>query len=84
MDSTANLMPLSRKSNNVWKAKIPGQVLEEKSIQYTVIKAAAEPVFIDELAFEALCQGPKGIKRLWSRRAELMARDLIARMRISL
>jgi hypothetical protein len=84
VDSTANLMPLSRKSNNLWKAKIPGQILHENSVEYTIVKSAAEPLFIDEVAFEALREGPKGIREFWSRRAELMAADLIGRMKISL
>jgi hypothetical protein len=84
VDSTVNLMPLSRKSNNQWKAKIPGQILQESSIEYSIVKTAAEPLYIDEQTFEALRQGPKGIKTFWTRRAELMVADLVARMSISL
>lgn len=84
VDSTANLIPLSRKSNNIWKAKIPGQVLEESIPDYGRVRSAAEPIFIDETAFEALRQGSKGLELFWSRRAELIAADLERRMNISL
>ncbi|MFB3917654.1 MAG: DUF262 domain-containing protein [Terriglobales bacterium] len=84
VDSTANLMPLSRKSNNLWKAKIPGQILQESFAEYSIVKSAAKPIFIDEVAFDLLRQGPKGIKEFWARRAQIMAEDLIGRMRISL
>lgn len=84
VDSTANLMPLSRRSNNLWKSKIPGQVLHEKSVTYNVVKSAAEPVFIDATAFEALRQGSKGIPGFWTHRANLIADDLVARTKISL
>lgn len=84
VDSTANLMPLSRKSNNLWKAKIPGQILEEKAGENHRMREAGLPIFIDEIAFEALRQGPAGLKQFWSRRAELVADDLIGRMKIVL
>jgi hypothetical protein len=84
VDSTVNLIPLSRKSNNLWKAKIPGQILQENSMEYNIIRTAAEPLFIDEAAFNALRKGPGGMKEFWSRRAELMASDLLGRMKISL
>jgi hypothetical protein len=84
VNSTANKMPLSRKSNNLWKAKIPGQVLQERSAEYNLVRQAAGPLFIDEVAFGELCRGPQGMEKFWTRRAGLIARDLMQRMMISL
>lgn len=84
VDSTANLLPLSRKSNNLWKAKIPGQILHENFAEFATVRSAAKPVFIDEKAFDLLLEGPRGIGEFWSTRAELMAEDLIGRTMISL
>jgi hypothetical protein len=84
VDSTANLMPLSRKSNNIWKSKIPEQILQEKTAEYEVVKRAASQVFIDEKAFEYMVQGARRIKEFWTRRAELIASDLIGRTSVTL
>lgn len=84
VDSTANLMPLSRKSNNVWKSKMPGQILQEKKADYGIVKQAAKQVFIDEEAFGDLVEGARRIKEFWSKRADLIARDLVSRTLVTL
>jgi hypothetical protein len=84
VDSTANLMPLARKSNNIWKSKIPGQILQEKKAEHGVVKRAAKQVFIDEEAFEYLVQGARRIKEFWNRRADLIATDLVGRTSVTL
>ena len=84
MDSTANLMPLSRKSNNIWKSKMPGQILQEKKAQYGIVKQAAEQVFIDEKAFGYLVEGARRVKEFWTRRADLIAADLMDRALVTL
>jgi uncharacterized protein DUF262 len=84
VDSTANLMPLSRKSNNIWKAKIPGQILREKKIGYDAIKNAAKQAYIDEEGFRYLAEGTRKIEQFWSHRATLIADDLISRTSVTL
>jgi hypothetical protein len=84
VDSTANLMPLSRKSNNIWKSKMPGQILQEKKAEYGVVKQAAKQVFIDEEAFGHLVEGARRIEEFWSRRADLIAEDLMSRTLVTL
>jgi hypothetical protein len=84
VESIANLMPLSRKSNNIWKSKIPGQILQEKTAEYSVVKQAAKQVFIDEKAFDLLVQGARGLKEFWTRRAGLIASDIIGRTSVTL
>ncbi len=84
IDSTANLMPLSRKSNNVWKAKNPGQILQEKQIEFSTVETLAKPVFIDAKAFEYLAIGQSGIRDFWLHRARLIANDLVSRSALKL
>ena len=59
MNSTANLMPMSRKSNNRYKAKLPGQVLDEMGAKFAFVREAADKVFIDEAAYAMLLGGAK-------------------------
>jgi hypothetical protein len=51
IDSAANLMPMSRKSNNAWKSKVPGQVLVEMKVTYQHVREVLKPAFINEAAF---------------------------------
>jgi len=84
VDSIANMMPLSRKSNNTWKAKIPNQILAEQQAHFSTIKTAAKGVYIDEAAFQLLTEDSRQIKNFWARRAELIANDLIGRTTVTL
>jgi hypothetical protein len=84
VDSIANMMPLSRKSNNIWKAKIPDQILAEQQAHFATIKAAAKGVYIDEKAFELLTEGSSRIEDFWMRRANLIATDLLGRTTVTL
>jgi len=84
VDSIANMMPLSRKSNNIWKAKIPDQILAEQQADFATIKAAAKGVYIDEQAFELLTEGSNRIEDFWKRRADLIATDLLGRTTVTL
>lgn len=83
VNSMSNLMPLSRKSNNLWKAKNPGAILKEKKVPYQNIRKIAEKVFIDEQCFALLLSGAAGIPRFWEKRASLMATDLLGRTKIT-
>lgn len=84
IDSTANLMPMSRKSNNLWKSKVPGQVLVEMKISYAHVREVLKPAFINEEAFQLLLDGPRGLGEFWDLRAGLIADDLLARTNVSL
>jgi hypothetical protein len=84
VNSTANLIPMSRKSNNRWKAKLPGQILEEMHASFTMVREGAEQAFIDEAAFGMLLNGATEMLSFWKHRAGLLASDLIARTQITL
>jgi hypothetical protein len=84
VESIANQMPLSRKSNNIWKAKVPDQILAEEEALFPTVRNAAESVFIDAEAFELLRNGPNSIEEFWTRRANLIANDLLGRTNVIL
>lgn len=78
--SVANLMPLSGKSNNQWKQKIPGQFLTEKNISFGPNSNIFASLFIDQQAFNMLKDGTSQLPAFWSRRAAAIADFLVARM----
>ena len=84
VNSTANLMPLSRTSNNAWKRKYPGLFLNERSVGYDANRQILESVFINRDAFELLKAEYPNPGAFWTRRAALIATDLEFRMKITL
>jgi hypothetical protein len=82
--SVVNLMPLSRTSNNSWKQKHPAQFISEKKLSYVHNQGNLAPLFIDEPGFKWLSAGDQGVKAFWDHRADLMADDLLRRMRVIL
>ncbi len=84
VNSVANLMPLSRQSNNVWKAKNPGLVLAEQQLDYVHLSAILQNIWIDETCFAALQRGADGLEEFWRHRANLIVEDLLRRTRITI
>jgi hypothetical protein len=82
VNSVVNLMPLSRRSNNEWKTKQPGQVLGERGITYEGSRKILQSAFIDKECFDYLKIGDKLIEEFWTHRAELIAQDLLERMKL--
>ena len=82
VDSTANLMPLSRQSNLLWADRVPGQMLREKGINYEHSQAILRAAFIDKECFEYLLEATTHVEEFWQRRASLIADDLVKRMQI--
>jgi hypothetical protein len=84
LNSPANLMPLSKKSNLDWKAKSPGQALLESEItKFADRETVFRSVFIDADAFKVLTESkPETVGKLWDRRAKKMAEDLLPLMTV--
>jgi len=83
-NSAANLMPLSRTSNNAWKQKFPASFLAEKAISFEQNKKKLRPIFVDEKGFRLLEKGERNIEGFWAHRADLMAEDLVDRTKLIL
>lgn len=79
VNSVANLMPLSRITNNAWKELYPRNFIEEHDVTYKTAKGFFESVYIGKNEFELLSGGPEQIEQFWTARAKLMAKDLISR-----
>lgn len=81
-NSVSNLMPLSRQSNNLWKARVPGQLLRERSTTYQQVQEICDAAYIDEISFGYLLEGTTHIREFWSRRADAIADDLLRRTNV--
>lgn len=83
VESISNLMPLSRVSNNRWKIALPGQIIVEEALRYNQLAEKLVAVFIDSKCFQLLESGVDGIPEFWTRRADLIAQDLLNRTQVA-
>lgn len=84
VNSVANLMPLSRQSNNAWKQQFPAQFLAQRRVTFGPNEATLRNLFIDEECFRCLEGGIGDIKVFWDRRAGLIADHLLRNTRVIL
>lgn len=82
--SVANLTPLTRESNNLWRAKVPGQALLAQGIQYNTAQQRLTSHFISTDAFNALMSAEPNPKLFWETRAKQIAQHLVAQSTVSL
>jgi hypothetical protein len=82
--SVANLTPLTRLSNNTWRAKTPGQALSDKEVNFRIAKDRLESHFISERAFLALTASSPDPQGFWETRAKVIAEDLVGRCSVQL
>lgn len=74
IESIANMMPLSRKTNNEWKDKSPSHYINIKKMDYETLRNQLENYYIDKCCFDFLATAKP--LEFWDRRADLMARDI--------
>lgn len=84
VNSVANLMPLSRVSNNSWRQQFPAQFLETHNLTFTPNEFNLSSAFIDEEAFRLLRGATEDIRPFWERRAALIAEVLLRNTRVIL
>jgi hypothetical protein len=82
--SVANLTPLTRESNNSWRAQTPGQALAKADISYDLAEQRLAAHFISKKGYEALTGSEPDPKSFWEDRASLIATDLVSRCSVSL
>ena len=79
--STANFMPLSKDSNNKWRAKVPRLVLQEHSVDFNTRESDLEAVSISKEAFDLLAgafdEELSQIGKFWENRSHVIATDLL-------
>lgn len=73
VDGFANLVPLTAKSNNIWRTKSPSTAISEFALDFSTDQRFADAL-VDSDAFTFLkSDDPDGF---WNRRASLMAEEL--------
>ncbi|GAB5080362.1 hypothetical protein ARTHROSP310_35090 [Arthrobacter sp. AD-310] len=82
--SVANMTPLTRESNNSWRAMVPGQALANVEVEYAVAKKRLDSHFVSENGFRILTDEEPNPKAFWEDRATLIATDLVSRCSVSL
>lgn len=82
--SVANSTPLTRESNNDWRAKTPGQALTKGEMSFDVAKKRLVSHFISVEAYEALTAEEPNPKAFWDFRARGIGTELIARCSVYL
>jgi len=83
VNSIANLMPLSRASNNSWRDFSPEQFIQSKHLSFAPLRTTLQPIFIDEEGFQLLAVGHGGVRSFWERRASWIASELLNRTIVS-
>lgn len=78
VESIANLIALSRESNNWWRARAPGLALMERGITYDNAKQRFDSLFISRDAYELLTSEVPRPKEFWDLRASGIADQLLA------
>jgi hypothetical protein len=84
VNSVANLMPLSRQSNNAWRQKFPAQFIQERGIEFGPNENNFLSLYIDRTAFSLLNGDSEDIKPFWEQRSGAIADALIRNSRIIL
>jgi hypothetical protein len=84
INSAANLMPMHRDTNILWRKKNPAQFIDEFNLDYDSRSEIWSRCFVDRHSYELLKQGADGLKAFWERRAGLIADEIMKRSDISL
>jgi hypothetical protein len=77
VDSVANLVALSRESNNWWRSRSPGQALAERNITFANARQRFESLFINEGAYDFLVSENSKPGEFWTSRASVLADQLV-------
>lgn len=82
-ESIANMIPLSRESNQWWRARVPSAALKEKSVTYDSSRSILERAFISDDAFKFLTADQPMPREFWEARASAISDHLLSLTRIS-
>lgn len=77
-ESVANLMALSRESNNWWRSRAPGLALTERGVSYENASQRFNSLFINRAAYNALISYNPEPQIFWEERASAIATHLLA------
>lgn len=77
VNSTANMLVLTRSSNNYWSSRNPKLLIEQEKLQYSRCTSELNRQFIDEEDFHKLEADSNPID-FWETRAKKIAKSLVA------
>lgn len=82
INSAANLMPMSRKSNLSWRKKVPAQFLEQEGLTYDAQADLWNAYFVNRQMFEVLSSSPPNPGEFWKMRGRSIAEEIVRRMTV--
>jgi hypothetical protein len=82
LNSIANQIPLSSKSNKKWSAQSPSAFIYKQQISWSTVRERAEAAFINENDFINLKDDKSDPPTFWKNRSESMAKALSEMQRI--
>ena len=72
------MMPLSRKTNQVWKADSPATFITRNAISYKISETSFKDALIDKVAFDFMVKDLNGVEQFWKHRSEYIAAKLLS------
>lgn len=72
----ANLTPMLRSSNQIWKAKVPGNALSDRGVTRRTHPDVLDSHFLNDEVFEQLTNKTSTVTDFWRTRAKLIAAEL--------
>ena len=82
VNTSANLMPMHRQTNNEWRKSAPMTYLSNKDIDYDSRMEDWNWYFVDRAAFDELMKGELGAEAFWTRRAGLIAEEIYSKTQV--
>ncbi|MEO7409814.1 MAG: hypothetical protein ABIU10_00635 [Sphingomicrobium sp.] len=82
INSPANLMPMSRNSNLLWRKKAPAHFIEESEITFDMNADLWSAYFIPKELFGLLSSPVPNPEAFWLGRGELIASEIYRRMTV--
>jgi hypothetical protein len=82
INSPANLMPMARKSNLLWRKKSPSQAISEFDLSYDNNSDLWAAYFVSREAFQILANAIPDPKSFWEVRANSIGSEIMRRMKV--
>lgn len=79
INSPANLMPMGRHTNNLWRKRLPQQFLAEMDVDFDSRTDLWNRYFISNDAYAALARGAEGLPEFWNLRARAITSEIVRR-----
>lgn len=82
VNSSANLMPMHRDTNILWRKKNPAQFIEEFDVDYDSRAEIWNRYFVGRDAYGYLLKGSDGLAEFWEARANAITDEIMRRVEV--